>query len=134
MLTDSISFSCFQRSFFFLFLSAGLAGSVFYCCSQLVAPSMVFLDYLYSLICSEIRSQNNLEPEIETEIHFLFSCDQLSTLRGKWFSIIKKPDNFNLLDEGEKLNIVLNMHENCKPTAQYITDAYCVRNKILNQM
>ena len=86
------------------------------------------------LICSEKRSQNNLEPEIETEIHFLFSCDQLSTLRGKWFSIIQKPDNFNLLDEGEKLNIVLNMHENCKPTAQFITDAYCMRNKILNQM
>ena len=86
------------------------------------------------LICSESRRKNNLEPEIETEIHFLLFCEQYSILRGKWFSLLKKPNNFELMNEGEKLNVVLNLHENCKPTAQFITDAYCMRNKIMNQM
>ena len=84
------------------------------------------------LLCSENKRKNNLEPEIESEMHFLFYCDKLTFLREKWFSSIIKPDNFELLSEGERLSIVLNMHENCKPTAQFITDAYCMRNKILN--
>ena len=84
------------------------------------------------LLCSESRRKNNPEPEIESEMHFLFFCDKLTILRDKWFSNIKRPDNFESLSEGERLSIVLNMDENCKPTAQFITDAYCMRNKILN--
>ena len=84
------------------------------------------------LLCSENKRKNNQVPEIENETHFLFYCDKLNILRDKFFSTIKKPDNFELLSEGERLSIVLNMHENCKPTAQFITDAYCMRNKILN--
>ena len=76
--------------------------------------------------------KNNEEPEIENETHFLFYCDKLKILRDKFFSTIIKPDNFELLSEGERLSVVLNMHENCKPTAQFITDAYCMRNKFLN--
>ena len=84
------------------------------------------------LLCSENKRKNNEEPEIENETHFLFYCDKLKILRDKFFSTIIKPDNFELLSEGERLSVVLNMHENCKPTAQFITDAYCMRNKFLN--
>ena len=84
------------------------------------------------LLCSENKRKNNEEPEIENETHFLFYCDKLKILRDKFFSTIIKPDNFELLSEGERLSIVLNMNENCKPTAQFITDAYSMRNKILN--
>ena len=84
------------------------------------------------LLCSENKRKNNEEPEIGNETHFLFYCDKLKILRDKFFSTIIKPDNFELLSEGERLSVVLNMHENCKPTAQFITDAYCMRNKFLN--
>ena len=48
------------------------------------------------LICTESRRQNNLEPEIETEIHSLYFVINSQYMRGKWFFIIKKTDNFDL--------------------------------------
>ena len=47
-------------------------------------------------------------------------------------TVVIKPENFDLLEEDSKLNTVLNLPENCKPTAQFITDAYSMRSRILN--
>ena len=84
-------------------------------------------------ICSETRIQRGLLPQIETEAHFLFSCDQYTKLREKWFSLIFKPENFDSLNEAAKLDVVLNHAENCKPSAQFIIDAYGVRSKSINK-
>ena len=82
-------------------------------------------------VCIDSRTQQGLAPEIENEIHFLFFCDKYEILRANWFSNINKPENFSTLDEATKLNIVLNQHENCKPSAQFIVDAYGLRSKLL---
>ena len=84
------------------------------------------------LLCLDSKTQQGIEPEIETEAHFLFSCGRYEILRRDWFSKIIKPENFDLLEEDSKLNTVLNLPENCKPTAQFITDAYSMRSRILN--
>ena len=85
-------------------------------------------------VCLEIRTQQGSEPEVETEIHFLLYCGVYKILREKLFSTIKIPENFETIDEASKLNIILNMPENCKYTAQFIVDAYGMRSKILNNI
>ena len=84
-------------------------------------------------VCSERRIQQGLDPEIETEVHFVFFCDQYHMLREKMFSTLNKPIDFEMLEDAEKLKIVLNMPENCKQTAQFIVDAYSMRSKIINR-
>ena len=84
-------------------------------------------------LCSESRIQRGLLPQIETEAHFLFPCVQHINLRLKWFSMISKPENFEILNGVTKLDIVLNRAENCKPTAQFIVDAYGVRSKLITK-
>ena len=86
------------------------------------------------LICSESKAQQGSEPEIETETHFLLFCEKYDILRNKLFSIIYKPENFGIMDEATKLNVILNLPENCKHTAQFIADAYSMRNKIINKL
>ena len=41
------------------------------------------------LLCSENKIENNEEPEIENETHFLFYCDKLKILRDKFFRLSK---------------------------------------------
>ena len=82
-------------------------------------------------VCTESKIQQGLVPEIENEVHFLFFCEQYDKLRADWFSTLNKPENFCILDEATKLNIVLNQQENCKPSAQFIVDAYGFRSKLL---
>ena len=55
--------------------------------------------YLNPPTRSESRRRNNLEPEIESELHF-FLCEKLTILRDKCFLNIKRPDNFESLCEG----------------------------------
>ena len=85
-------------------------------------------------ICSERRIRQGLEPEIESEIHFLIFCDEYSILREKLFSTLNKPATFEMLDESTKLSILLNQPENCKPTAQFIADAFSMRSKLINKV
>ena len=85
-------------------------------------------------ICSERRIQQGLEPEIESEIHFLIFCDKYSILREKLFSTLNKPATFEMLDESTKLSILSNQPENCKPTAQFIADAFSMRSKLINKV
>ena len=54
-----------------------------------------------------------------------------SSLRQSWLSSLEKPDNFDTLDNKEKLNIVLNMTENIKMTANFILGAFDIRSRIL---
>ena len=86
------------------------------------------------LLCHESKIQQGLAPKIESETHFLLFCNRYDALQNELFSTINKPDNFELLDEDSKLCIILNMPENCKPTAKFITDAYGVRCRILNNL
>ena len=86
------------------------------------------------LICSEIKAQQGSEPEIETEIHFLLFCEKYNDLRNKLFSNIYKPNNFEMMEDAAKLNVILNLSENCKQTARFIVDAYSMRSKIINKL
>ena len=84
------------------------------------------------LLCQESKIRQGLAPEIETESHFLLFCYRYDALRTEWLSKINKPDNFEVLDEGSKLCIILNLSENCKLTAGFITEAYGMRSRLLN--
>ena len=75
----------------------------------------------------------DLEAQIETEVHFLFFCSHYTTLRDTWLESLIKPTNFENLDEGSKLSIVLNDADNVKKTAQFIINAYSLRSKLLNK-
>ena len=85
------------------------------------------------LVCSDSRIQKGADPEIESEIHFLFQCGGYTQLRNYWFQNLTKPDNFENLDDDTKLKIVLNYPENTKITAQFIVDAYSMRSKLINK-
>ena len=74
----------------------------------------------------------NHNYEIECEQHYLFSCTAYSNLRQSWLSSLEKPDNFDNLDSGEKLNIVLNIGANIKMTANFILSAFDIRSRILS--
>ena len=74
----------------------------------------------------------NHNYEIECEQHYLFSCTAYSNLRQSWLSSLEKPDNFDNLDSGEKLNIVLNIAANIKMTANFILSAFDIRSRILS--
>ena len=69
--------------------------------------------------------------EIENETHYLFSCTAYSDLRHAWLDSLEKPENFEYLDIKQKLNIVLNISSNIKPTANFILGAFDIRSKIL---
>ena len=85
------------------------------------------------LVCHDSNLASGLNPCVESEFHFLFLCSKYTYLRDIWLSKLTKPSNFNDLDEGLKLDIVLNWAENVKFTAQYIIDAFNVRSKIVNK-
>ena len=85
------------------------------------------------LICRDTNLGLDLEPQIETEAHFLFFCDYYNNLRNTLLTDLVKPENFGNLDEGSKLSIVLNVPENVKKTAQFIINAYNMRSKKLNK-
>ena len=73
----------------------------------------------------------NHNLEIECETHYLFSCTAYSDLRQTWLTSLEKPDNFDSLEIGQKLDIVLNMTYNIKLTANFILRAFDIRSKIL---
>ena len=49
------------------------------------------------------------------------------------FTTINKPVNFDMLEDGTKLSIVLNLPENCNQTAKFVADAQRMRSKIINR-
>ena len=91
---------------------------------------------IHKCVCFVCRDTNlglDLQPEIETEAHFLFFCGHYDNLRNAWLADLVKPENFQNLDEGSKLSVVLNAPENVKKTAQFIINAYNMRSKKLNK-
>ena len=88
--------------------------------------------------CLVCRSQNqlvnvhdiDLEP-VETEVHFLFSCEAYNDERALWLSKMTLPDDFHTLPANFKLQSVLNDPSNVKFTAHFITNSFNLRSKIL---
>ena len=85
------------------------------------------------LVCRDTNISEGLEPCVENEFHFLYVCSKYSNLRNSWLESLVKPENFENLDQGSKLGIALNLHENIKATAQFIISAYNMRSKVINR-
>ena len=89
--------------------------------------------------CKVCRNQNqlvviqptNTDDPVESEIHFLFFCPTYTTERDLWLSKMTLPTNFIELPTNIKLKIVLNDPLNVKFTAQFITNSFNIRSKIL---
>ena len=65
----------------------------------------------------------NHNLEIECETHYLFSCTAYSDLRQTWLTSLEKPDNFDSLEIGQKLDVGLNVTSNIKLKANFILGA-----------
>ena len=89
--------------------------------------------------CQVCRNQNqlvviqptNTNDPVESEIHFLFFCPTYTTERDLWLSKMTLPINFIELQANTKLKIVINDPLNVKFTAQFITNSFNIRSKIL---
>ena len=89
--------------------------------------------------CKVCRNQNqlvviqptNTDDPVESEIHFLFFCPTYTTERDLWLSKMTLPTNFIELPTNIKLKTVLNDPLNVKFTAQFITNSFNIRSKIL---
>ena len=84
-------------------------------------------------ICLVCVQGNHGGHQVENEHHFIFICRTYDNLRREWLEKITVPDNFNNLEQSEKLSIVLNHPDNVKPTSQFIISAFDMRSKIINK-
>ena len=75
------------------------------------------------LSCQELRI-------VESECHFLLTCPAYDTLRHAWLARLEVPENFDQLNDTEKIDIAINNIENVKPTAQFIVDAFNLRSRL----
>ena len=88
------------------------------------------------LVCKPMEplvdiEQGNEKP-IESEVHFLFSCNAYLKEREEWFEKMTLPENFHHLTVEDKLKIVLNKSENVKVTSQFIIMALEARSQAMN--
>ena len=81
-------------------------------------------------ICTADRSCSE-DRLVETECHFTLTCPAYHLLRQTWLARLKVPENFEELNDTEKLSIAVNEIENVKPTAQFIVEAFNLRSRIL---
>ena len=82
--------------------------------------------------CNNSVQGNHGGHQVKNEHHFIFICCTYDNLRREWLEKITVPDNFNNLEQCEKLSIVLNHPDNVKPTSQFIISAFDMRSKIIN--
>ena len=75
----------------------------------------------------------NDRAALEDEFHLIFQCVSYNEMRAIWLNKLKLPENFHLLENSEKLKIVLNKPENVKVTGQFILDAFNYRSKIVKK-
>ena len=75
----------------------------------------------------------NDRAALEDEFHLIFQCASYNEMRAIWLNKLKLPENFPLLENSEKLKIVLNKTENVKVTGQFILDAFNYRSKIVKK-
>ena len=80
----------------------------------------------------QICETDTERPEIESEIHFLFSCKAYKDERDRWMQAMTLPLNFESLANDEKLKIILNDSCNVKPTATFIDQSLSVRDRLLS--
>ena len=85
-------------------------------------------------VCKKENGQSEFIGRIESEIHFIFQCNRYSAIRQIWLSQLTVPLDFNLLSVYQKLDIVLNHHENVKLTSQFLINAYDVRSKVISNL
>ena len=85
------------------------------------------------LVCRnhETMLDPSVTESIENEAHYLFQCAAYGNEREVWFGKMTLPDNFDALDFQQKFMLVLNHPENVKPTANFILNAYNIRNQII---
>ena len=79
----------------------------------------------------DVANPSNAAQPIESETHFLFYCGPYKAERDLWYSNMNLPADFDLLPVESKLQVVLNDPHNVKLSAQFITNAYNIRSKIL---
>ena len=87
------------------------------------------------LICRNFNNPTN-EPtleHLESEIHYSFFCRTYRRERDEWLQKQNLPVDFDHLALELKLKTVLNDACNVKFTAQFITKAYNIRSRIINQ-
>ena len=95
----------FSKKFLLFFLSAGLAGSIFYCSSQLVAPSLLFSKhsfvtctqlYIHSrdLKQTEAGQVKNLS-EIYRHLSFLKNISSILSKKVRWTVYFHNIKNFS---------------------------------------
>ena len=89
----------------------------------------------YCLVCRNFSnpSNNPILDHVESEIHYLFSCAAYRAERDEWLSKLTLPPDFDLMPTDWKLKVALNDPLNVKLTSKFITNAYNIRSKILNQ-
>ena len=84
--------------------------------------------YLRPIVPEDQRYCYCMSGDIESEAHLLFSCKVYSDLRDAWLEKLCIPSNFQELPLREKLDIVLNVPSNVKPTAKYLVNAMDLRS------
>ena len=72
---------------------------------------------------------DNSEGNIECIYHLLFSCQTYGYERLNWMQKLVLPEQFDLLSNNEKLENVLSIQSNVKPTARFILTAFDKRSK-----
>ena len=78
--------------------------------------------------------KDGINSEVESENHFLFTCQAYEAERFKWFSAMNIPADVEDLTTPEKLYLVLNESANIKPTAIYIANSLSMRSRLLNSL
>ena len=84
--------------------------------------------YLGPIVPEDQRFCYCMSSEIESEAHVLFSCKVYADLRDAWLENLCITSNFNDLPLKEKLDIVLNVPENVKPTGKFLVNAMDLRS------
>ena len=79
-----------------------------------------------SRVCVACDNTNN---EVENEEHYIFNCNLYSGLRSCLYKQINKPENFNDLNLGCKLKVLLENGDNVKHTANFILNSFDIRSK-----
>ena len=91
---------------------------------RFLRPKVPFVDRV-CIVC------DNVNGDVEDEVHFLMHCNAYSDLRCDLLNSIKKSESFESLDVDSKLDLLLNVPENVNYAATFILKALDLRSKIL---
>ena len=80
-------------------------------------------------VCS-VTEECGAGLHVESESHFLLYCVGYRQIRQQWLSNVNVPNNFNQLTDAERIKVLINI-DNVKSTAQFIVEAFNLRNRLL---